>query len=424
MRPSPRNLLLLFTCFMMIACNPTEESNIPGSTSTPNRYDRLKPPSSTALPTFQSTLPIVPPVPTVIVPTAIAADLADIWGKQINIIRIPMMTGQSYRLGPNAVTPDGKYLVCVSFPPHLLDDPSQPAKVVLVDLGTLKITEIRDAPLNGSQPYEASADDNWIVWTEAPQEPGFFSDWVIYAYNRNDHSIKEVGKAPRRKLDSSLPVRGPDGTAQLDHGIVVWSEGSPDIEEPVTAIVKSMDLATGKVEVLTQNGLIPRISWPYIAWAERQEEPSTQITGPNKGVIVVLDLRTGTRKKLLGPDTPKHFAIHNGLIAWVTAQGKEVLLTDVDETFRQTIAYASGDDIFEHPSLNDRLVTWQANSRPQVWDQAQKRLVTLENDRVFTYFISRDRLVWLSPIPGGDPNAPGASESRTINVLDTTQLRK
>jgi len=99
-------------------------------------------------------------------------------------------------------------------------------------------------------------------------------------------------------------------------------------------------------------------------------------------------------------------------------------LTNVDETFRQTIAHASGDDIFEQPSLNDRLITWRTNSKPQVWDQAQKRLVTLENDRVFTYFISRDRLVWLSPIVGGDENAPGASENRTINVLDTTQLRK
>jgi len=185
-----------------------------------------------------------------------------------------------------------------------------------------------------------------------------------------------------------------------------------------------MDLATGHVEIMAENGRTPSISCPYVAWAESQDEPSTQIEGANKGVIVVLNLQTGDRRKLKGPDTPKRHAIYKDSIVWITAKGNEVILTDIEETFRKTIALATGDEFFEDPSLSDRLITWRINAKPQVWDRAQNRLVTLENDRVYTCFVTLNRLVWLSPIPGGDENAPGAFENRTINILDTTQLPK
>ncbi|HKP53725.1 MAG TPA: hypothetical protein VJ183_13870 [Chloroflexia bacterium] len=426
------NILFAFACLLtliLVACDsdgdplPTQTKVLPSTptVATPVRNITAITPTHEGIP-FQPT-----PVSTVPVPTESLSDIETAWDNQFQVNRVPLYSSITSYLQANTTTPDGKFLICAEYPRDIHENGgSQPVTLVMIDLLTHQTIKIHSGPRNDIRAYGASADENWIVWTEAPQEPGFFSDWVIYAYNRSDHSIKEVAKAPRNKLDSSLPVLGPDGTAYVDNGIVVWAEASPDRERSARAVVKSMDLATGQVEVLTENGLIPRISWPHVAWAESQDEPSTQIEGANKGLIVVLDLRTSATKKLTGPDTPKYFDMYNEALVWVTAQGKEIILTNInDETQQRTIARAGTDNTFERPSLNDRLVAWLSYDRkPRIWDRVQERVLTLGSKAESSHFVTKNALVWIASTSEQLPDASGTDTTRTINILDVNQLPK
>ncbi len=417
-------LLLLLACLLILgACDfgsdvpPDGASSAPirgnGSTS-PEVAETPQNPGKIPTPIEDNSIPFspVPTVPASLVPTF---DMTTTWGSQIRMSKISMAYVENYYLTPQTVTPDGRFLICSALSRDFSETGgSQPGKVFMIDLSSHQVTELHHVPRNTIEPYDTSADDNWIVWTEAPQEPGFFSDWVTYAYNRKDHSVKQVAKAPLNK--DGMPVIDTDGTAKVDHGIVVWAEA---VQGSVHFAVKSADLTTGQVKTLTDNGFLPEISWPYVAWVETQKEPSKQVKGVNKGVITILNLQTGAKKTLNGPDTPKYFAFYNGSLAWITARGKEVILTDVNETYQQTVARAEGDDSFEFPSMNDRLITWGSQSRTAVYDRLQHRLVTLKEGHTGNHFVAARAVVWQEPAPKSTLSQPIFP---TINVLDTSQL--
>jgi hypothetical protein len=370
--------------------------------------------SSTPGPVGEAVASQPPAVSTVVVSPVPSISYTSAWGAQVPVDLISLEIGRDYFLIPQSVTPDGRFLLATSnFYDRTGGPLVTPTKLVMIGVGDHQATEIRATSPGDTQLYEANADDNWIVWTEAPKEPGFYSDWIIYAYNRSDRSLKKIAKAPRNK--DGLPALGSDGSASVERGMAVWSEAVPDTGDSPASVVKLADLATGEVKTLGENGYIPTISWPNVAWLEVQGQQSQgQQSGDTR--ITVLNLETGAKKVLTKPQMPSGFAMRNGSIAWITQKSDRLILTDLDETFEQTIVTARGTELLEAPYINDRLITWSGEGRTQVWDRKLNALVTLTTGVVTRHFVSARNLVWITPL------GPGPEDPKNIDVLDTTLL--
>jgi hypothetical protein len=374
-----------------------------------------------------TTRPLVGPsaVPTLAEPGNTVVDMAVAWGAQLNVTSIPNAIGEDRILGPLVPTQDGKFLLAVIQTREWGEQGGlEPGKVVLIDLATKHVQEIKQLPTNDTQAFGASADNDWLVWAEAPQEPNFFSNWSLYAYQISTRTLKEVAKAPRG-ADGQL-LRGPDIWVKVDHGIAVWAEAPTVQKESVRGVVKNIDLQSGTTQVLADNGLTPAISWPHVAWIEGQNEPSKQIEGANKGLIVLYNMQSGSKKTLSGPDTPSYFDIHNNLVSWITAKGDEVLLTDLAESYQRTIARidTAQPNRFEEAYLNDRLVTWYSRTEAQIWDLKKDIVVTLDDQPVGYKQINGNAIVWMSPVSEQAMQTPLPDNKRSIYVLDTSKLPK
>jgi hypothetical protein len=240
----------------------------------------------------------------------------------------------------------------------------------------------------------------------------------MYAYNRADNSVKQIAQAAKEQ--TGLPPLGSDGSAQVDHGKVVWSEAIPDHGDNPRNAVKIMDLPTGQVTTLSSNGYIPVISWPYAAWIDvkvpQVENTPAQTPLDVQVSIVVLNLEDGTKKALAKPDRPTSFALYKDSVVWISNDRRRLMLTNIDETFEQTIAVVSGGGIFEFPSINERLIVWLSPTEAQVWDRKKNQLVTLASEGVTDRFVSPRTLVWNGP-QSDAPDAP-----RGTQVLDTTEI--
>jgi len=289
----------------------------------------------------------------------------------------------------------------------------------MVDLPSLHAHDVATPAKAGVIPYGARIAENWIVWAQAPQEPGFFSDWELYAYNRADSSIKQLAKATHNK--DGLPVLGSDGSPVIDHGIVVWVEAVADVGQPYQNTIKALDLASGQSRALSTSGFAPRISWPYVAWIELRDLPTT--TNPpttpaqHTAVIVVLDLQHGTKTELVKPDRPVEFALYQDAIAWIGTKRDRITLTNVAETVVQALPLGRPSTGFEQMTMNDRLVTWLGGEQTQVWDRRKNELVTLgPHPSSGGQFVTNHYLVWFEQ---HDFSPQG---SATANILDTAKL--
>lgn len=298
---------------------------------------------------------------------------------------------------------------------------------MLYQIGSRAVTEIRRLPSPTTQVIGAAVDQDWIVWSEAAQQPSFI-DWTIYAYSRASRETKQVAAAPTDQ--SGKPVNGPYLLPKLDRGIVTWAEGVPGAADQFGIAIKTADLASDTTQTLSNSGLTPAISWPHIAWVEIQAEESVQAPGARKGVVVVQNLETGEKKRLQTIDTPLFFNLHQDTIVWINVTGKQIVVTDLAETRQQVIAHTDDlDETFQFPTINDRLIAWIGYKKAQVWDRRQKRLVTLgEGKGQTTEFINGQALAWT--VPGGVSDEQRQTDRRAglrpndgaLNVLDTSQL--
>lgn len=367
---------------------------------------------------------ITPRIVETATPITNTAIIVDGWAGDLSINEIPNAIGEKHILGPLTATPDGELLLGSVQPREWTEQGgTEPGKVVLVDVRSRQVTDIHQFPAADTQAYGATADNNWLIWAEAAQGQDFFGNWTLYAYDRVSHSLKQVATAPRDTGGTVLV--GPDVAPKVDHGIVVWAEVSPTTAGTASVVVKSINLATGQIQTLTDNGLTPTISWPYVAWVEPQQQASTQMAGARKGIIIVLNLNTGAKRILKGPDTPSYFALYGESLVWIDASREKVVLTDLDETYQSVLASATGGDKFEVPSLNDRLITWYSRLRTQVWDRVQKNPITLQKELPGFKLINGQTLLWMSGLSEQNQSNPNMQDNgRTIYVLDTSKLSK
>lgn len=423
----PLMALLIIACLLgVVACDFGSTNTKDVSTPIP-APDKTQPASSTSQNPIPDSSPSgngagqPSPAPAGSATVASSTDLSSIWGGELHLSAIPVLVDKSYYLTPNSITPDGKDLVCIAYP---FEGPESglPSKLLLMDVASKQVAEIRRSPQANIIIYSASADANWIIWTEAPHEPGFFSEWTIYAYNRRDRSVKEVAKAG--KNSDGMPLVGTDGSAKLDHNVVAWAETTSETLGKDYAVVKTMNLISGETAIVSERGRSPMLSWPYIVWTETEDVSTEQPEALNKRILIAHNLETGTREKLNGLDTPKAFALHDEELAWITHDNK-LILTDLGGTSEATLANVEGDSI--SLSLNDRLIVWYSDadtSNTQVWDRLQGKLIELPTMEGTHYFLGANSLFWTPPLPQDANGEPLAGAKAMINVLDTSKLPK
>jgi hypothetical protein len=107
-----------------------------------------------------------------------------------------------------------------------------------------------------------------------------------------------------------------------------------------------------------------------------------------------------------------------------------IFLENLGPTRRQVIAPQQDGSFHYNLSLNDRLVTWESEGPPRVWDRALERLVELDGyaGSVDGRVVNGHTLAWQSAPSYKDwIDSPGQGmlpDNLTIYVMDTSQLPK
>lgn len=357
-------------------------------------------------------------------------DLTTAWGKNALTHDVPtVMTDNKHSFVYETITPDAQFVLGLVTNPNF---GSEVSKVVLLNVANQQIDLVQKLTDPQAQIVGSAADNDWIVWSVATQQPNF-GDWTIYSYNRQTHQISTIAKAPTASDGQLIP--GPLNLPKVDHGIVVWSEGYVNklSSLAVPTIIKSYDLKNGQQSILAKNGFGPVISWPNIAWTQSSDIPNTEVQGALKSSIVIKNLETSEQKTLRYPDSPRFFYLSGNTIVWVDAVGYNLYLSDTSDSVPQLIIHTTDTDIIQFPTVNERIVAWSSYTKNQVFDRKQNRLITLSNvESLVQAGLWQSQttaygkaFVWLSvnnEQPSTSSGKTALSPSRIYKVIDITQL--
>jgi hypothetical protein len=318
-------------------------------------------------------------------------DLATAWG-QVAIHRLDSDMGNNQVfVFDNAVTPDGQWLVGSVRPRNILTNTTQPSYLALYNVTTLQVVKAHRLLKLQSQVLAASADEHWVVWCEAADQPNFF-DWTLLAYNRQTSQVRQLAQAAH---EQGQAVAGPYPSPMVDHDLVVWGQAIGDVNMLENLVVKQEDLTTGNVTTLATKAGSPGISWPWVFW--------DQVTSGSDGNVQFRNLSTGLHVQL--QSQPTYLAMAGNSLAYCLSYGKVMyLLNDITQstTNPQLIKAVGEADYIQFVTLNDRLIGWTEYAPyAQVWDRAEGRLVTLFTPNPaaepFTW-VGGHTLVWEEPV--------------------------
>lgn len=344
------------------------------------------------------------------------------WGTSFPKSSVPMATDENHVIIFDSVSQDARYLIGSIVPRKF---GSEPGQLAMIDVTSHAIITIHKFNKPDTQLIGVVADSDWLVWSEGSRQPDL-GDWTIYSYNFKTSKISQIAQAP---VDAEgKPLNSPYVLPKLDHNIIVWEEATSAKADSSPITSKMADLITGKITTLTSLGRTPAISWPYIGWVEPQNELSSDLQGAVKGKIVILNLQSGAKKTLGNPDTPLYFNLYKDSIVWITTQGKQVWLEDLNESKQELIGQAIGDDTLQFPTLNDRVVAWTSYKTEQVWDRVQKRVITLVDAPTVADYTNGNALVWgkydSQEVGIKDKEAGVIPNTTTFYIVDTSQLPK
>jgi hypothetical protein len=316
----------------------------------------------------------------------------------------------------NAATPDGQWLIGANEPRDFIANTTRLSYAVLYNIATQQMVTMHALLHPQSQILAASADDRWVVWSEADDQPDFF-DWALFAYDRQSGQVRQLGQAA---LNNGKPVQGPSPMPVVDHGKVIWGQPIGPVSPGTldNAVVRMDDLATGQVTTLATKAGNPYLAWPWVAWG--------QITTGSNGYVTLKNLETGQSEQL--PAQPASLEIVGMSVAYDDTTSV-FLINDIAQgtDHQQILATAANvTDHLQFVSLNDRLVAWSQSTVTQVWDRALRRLVVLpvingESDS----WVGGRTLVWLEPEPKAQQDQDtrnGLTPTPTFKVIDTTTL--
>lgn len=340
----------------------------------------------------------ITPIPT---PNQTPLSLRDAWGN-ISIRKLPLtINGGQQFIFEDAVTPDGQWLVGVSQPADFVKNTSQPSYLVLYGVATGQLVIVRQLLHQQSQVIGASADDRWVVWSEADDQPNFF-DWTLFAYDRQSHVVRQIAQAVRGE---SGPVHGPVPYPIVDHGHVLWGQAIGEVGSDTlqNAVVMSEDLSTSEKSTLATRVGSPNLNWPWASWDQQTTE--------SDGSVVLHNLANGQQVTLAAK--PATVAIAGTSIAYDDQYSVHLIDDFTSSTLNaQLITGATSGDYTEFTTINDRLIGWISTSNSLVYDRVEHRLVALPASTGVTpgvvRWVGRHLLIWF--------------DASTIYVIDTRTL--
>jgi len=340
----------------------------------------------------------ITPIPT---PNQTPLGLHDAWGN-VSIRSLPgTLAGNRQFILENAATPDGQWLVGVSQPADFVKNTTQPSYLILYGVTTGQVVTMRQLLHQQSQVIGVSADDRWVVWSEAADQPNFF-DWTLFAYDRQTHVVRQIAQAVRSE---NGPVHGPVPYPVVDHGHVLWGQAIGEVGSDTlqNAVVMMEDLNTGEKTTLATKAGSPAIGWPWVAWDQ-------QTTG-SQGYVDLSNLVTG--QHMTWSKQPATVAIAGTSIAYDDEYSIHIIDDFTHAPINaQLITGATNGDYAEFTSLNDRLIAWISTSSSLVYDRVEHRLVELPPSSGVTPGVIRwvmgRLLVWL--------------DVSTLYVIDTRTL--
>ncbi|WIG60556.1 MAG: hypothetical protein OJF49_003304 [Ktedonobacterales bacterium] len=343
-----------------------------------------------------------------------ALDMRSAWGN-VPVHSIPTAMGSDrVFVFDQAVTSDGQWLVGAIAPRDLMDNTTQPSYAVLYNIASGQIVTMHKLLAPQSQILQAASDGDWVVWSEADNQPGF-SNWVLFAYNRQTRQVTQLAKAARV---NGQPVDGPYPWPEVDHNLVIWAQaigpiGSGDY---TNLIVRMADLTTGKITTLATKAAGPSFSWPWVCWGQQ--------TSGTSGYLAFENLQTGqTLQEAEGPQSLALAGVSMGYIQ----DGALYMVDDFTQGISHPVRLTPNPypNYPEFPSMNDRIFAWQASNITEVYDRAEHRIVILPviNGNLWAW-VSGHTLVWLDreseAQSAKDP--PHWDPTPTLYAVDTNTL--
>lgn len=314
-----------------------------------------------------------------------------------------------------SATPDGRWLVGTDGP-RTLADRTDPSYAVLRDAASGAVIRMATLANPSSQILAASADDRWVVWTEA-DDPAIY-DWRLMAYDIKTAHAHEIARATRQ---AGKPVPGPAPWPQVSNGRLVWGQAIGPLSSAsslASAVVRIEDLATGSMTTLRTSAFAPALSWPWVAWVTGSDAASTSIE--------VRNLTTGRAIRVAAQ--PSRFALDGSSLVLDDHErlASMALVDDVlnDPSPRVLARALDNGDHLEWPSINARIVAWNQDSITQVYDRAERCLVLIEGYANPTVVVTERLLLWTS-MPQGQANLDmqkGLRPNYEIYYVDTSTL--
>ncbi len=396
--------VLLLLLLGLTACSGSTAQQAAATTTTPATST---PASATLTPT-----------PT---PNSGPVDMQTAWGA-VTVHQLPSAMGNNQVfVFENAATPDGQWLVGALEPRNFLTNTSQPSYLVLYNISSHQVQTLHALLTPQSQILSVSADDHWIVWSEASDQPNFF-DWTLFAYNRQTGQVKQLAQAAQA---NGQAIPGPYPMPGVDQDTVLWNQVIGPISSTMleNAVVKVENLATGSVTTLaTKAGPPLGLSWPWAMWS--QGTPGVD--------AAVLFQNLNTNQRITFSGTVGFIALSGTSVAYTTSTNKSLfLLEDITRSASNaTLITQVGDaNYLQFIAMNNRLIGWTAYSMtPQVWDRAQHRLVNLPITNPESEpgtWVGGHLLVWAdseSPTQQDQDMKDGLTPTPTYDIIDTDML--
>jgi hypothetical protein len=329
--------------------------------------------------------------------------LAQAWGN-VNVVRLPLGYADNQQfVFEQAATPDGQWLVGEIEPVDILNNQTIVPQIALYNVATRQIRPIHQLLHPQSQIGTVATDGQWLVWSEAADQPSFF-DWTMFAYDMQTGTVQMIAQAP---MANGQPAPGPHSGPIVSNGYVAWSQPLAPVTQGDTASLKNIvvqlkNLSTGSVTTLATSAGEVAFSWPWVAWG--------QVVSATGGYVEIQNLVTKARQQLNAQ--PTSLALNGATLVYNTTFSDIVMIEDISKPLTgQTVFETSSPTptYIQFPSISTRLLAWNESSGspvPLVWDRVQHKTITLPTtsaSQIYEAWTGGSLLVWddTNPTPSG-----------------------
>jgi hypothetical protein len=330
--------------------------------------------------------------------------MSQAWGSPA-IIRIDTALDAAHRfIFGRAITPDGEWLVGSIEPRLVFGVTRETPTAVLWNIHTHEIEPLHKMSTIRSQLIGGAANDRWIVWAEL-QDALRSPDWTILAWNRATGQLTEVARDPQ--VDG-VALSGSPPSPVLQDDTVIWSqpERVPG-EAGYPLVAHTHNLVTQADATLVAHAYLPQLAGQTLVWL-----PDSTAFGAAMSDVSLRQIR-GL------PGEPAHLALHGQSLA--LCDDKTIRIVNDMSTVaplaatisRLTLPRQCGDI-----SLSARLLAWEDDPSPVVWDRVLGAMVRLPASAAGGWHWASDAaLIWSEPESDAQAKADFAANRFPADTL-------